>query len=184
MSIKNNTKVSILIITDAWTPQVNGVVRTYQYINKELEARGYEVNVIGPHDFPIRLKTPGYSEIELALFTRKKLRNLIESFTPDIIHLATEGPLGRAGKKYCDKRSLAYTTCYHTQFPDYIAKRVARALPFMFSPVKKFAIKSVKKFHHKSKAVMVATKTLEQQLKVLIEKTSFSQKKKQTYSKA
>jgi glycosyltransferase involved in cell wall biosynthesis len=155
----------ILIISDAWKPQTNGVVRTYEYLNPELEKAGHTVHVIGPRDFPWRMPMPGYREIELALFPYRRLKTLIEAFTPDTIHIATEGPLGRAARLYCLRRGLPFTTCYHTEFPDYAAKRAAKILPLLYNPVRRFLIGDLRAFHNKSSALMVATPSLEATLK-------------------
>jgi len=88
--------MKILIVSDAWKPQLNGVVRTYEYLVTELEKSGHEVKVIGPADFPLRMPTPGYSEIELALFPYGRLKKLAARFNPDHVHIATEEVLSPA----------------------------------------------------------------------------------------
>jgi glycosyltransferase involved in cell wall biosynthesis len=163
MALDNPMK--ILIVTDAWHPQVNGVVRTYEHLAEELTRMGHMVRVIGPHDFPIRLKMPGYAEIELALFTGNRLTNMIDAFAPDTIHIGTEGPLGAAARRYCLKRNLPFTTCYHTHFPDYAAKRAARIHPLFEKSVRTFFINRLRRFHQPSNALMVATPSLETTLK-------------------
>ncbi len=108
----------IAIITDAWQPQINGVVRTWETIIDQLETRGYEINVIQP----LRFRTvpcPGYPSIPLAVLPKRKLSRILDQFQPHAIHVATEGPLGFAGRAYCRKRKLPFTTSYHTQFPQY-----------------------------------------------------------------
>ena len=157
--------MKILIISDAWKPQINGVVRTYEFIGKELENKGHTVKVIGPSDFPKRIPCPGYKEIELVIAPYKRLNAMISAFAPDHIHIATEGPLGKAAHKYCRLNNRHFTTSYHTHFPDYIAKRVAKFLPFLYNPVKNSAIKSLRKFHNQSNAMMIATQSLEDELK-------------------
>lgn len=157
--------MKILIVSDAWHPQVNGVVRTYEYMLPDLGKLGHEVKVIGPHDFPLRMPMPGYNEIDLTLFPSRRLRGMIESFAPDVVHLAVEGPLGDAAKKICRRENIPFNTCYHTQFPDYFAKRMAKHLPFLYAPAKKLGILRVRKFHEGSAAVMVATPGLEKELK-------------------
>jgi len=156
--------MKLLIITDAWHPQVNGVVRTYEYMLPELEKAGHTVKVIGPHDFPLHIPMPGYREIELTLFPFRRLRKMIENFVPDSIHIATEGPLGLAARRYCKKKNIPFNTAYHTQFPDYVAKRVAKITKKAFNPTKSAMIKWIKKFHDSADAVMVATQTLEDKL--------------------
>jgi glycosyltransferase involved in cell wall biosynthesis len=156
--------MKILIVTDAWKPQMNGVVRTYEYLERELVRLGHRVLIVGPRDFPIRLPMPGYAEIELALFTRQKMARMIDAFAPDTIHIGTEGPLGSTARRICLKRRLPFTSCYHTQFPDYAAKRAAQVAPFLADPVKRFFINRLRHFHRPSSALMVATASLERQL--------------------
>lgn len=159
-----DTAMKILIITDAWRPQVNGVVRTYEYLADELAAAGHPVKVIGPADFPFRMPLPFYREIELALLPARRLSKMIAAFQPDTIHIGTEGPLGRAARALCLKRGWPFTTCYHTQFPDYAAKRAAKIAPFLFHPVKKFTTRMLVKFHAPARAMMVATPSLRDEL--------------------
>ncbi len=157
--------MKILIVSDAWYPQLNGVVRTYEYLRTELESMGYAVKIIGPADFNYGLPMPGYPEIRLALFPYNALRHMIKAFCPDVLHIATEGPLGLAARKYALEYGIEFTSCYHTQFPDYTAKRIAQYIPALFSPVKKAAIKFVKWFHAPSSCLFVATPSLEKELK-------------------
>jgi glycosyltransferase involved in cell wall biosynthesis len=113
----------IAIATDAWTPQINGVVTTLLRTRAELVALGHEVLMItseGRRTVPC----PTYPEIRLALFQGRKVAHELEQFSPDCIHIATEGPLGFAARRYCMKRRLPFTTSYHTQFPEYIRARV------------------------------------------------------------
>lgn len=154
----------ILIISDAWTPQTNGVVRTYEDLNHTLENAGHTVRVIGPADFPFSRPMPGYSEIDLVLFPSQKLTQLVDDFAPDTIHIATEGPLGWAARKLCKKRGWKFTTAYHTHFPDYTALRAAKHLPFLFTPVKALCVLWVKKFHSPSSCVLTTTQSVEDTL--------------------
>lgn len=157
--------MKLLIISDAWHPQLNGVVRTYEHLVEEMEKTGHTCRVIGPADFPLTLPMPGYSEIKLALFPYRRLVKMIEDFNPDHIHVATEGPLGWAGRRYCIKTKHAFTTAYHTQFPAYSAKRFARFLPFLYKPVFKIAVWVVRTFHNAAHGMFVATNSLEQELR-------------------
>lgn len=154
----------LLIISDAWHPQVNGVVRTYEYLRSELEKQGFQVDVISPSDFYFTIPMPFYPEIKLAIKPYKRLKRMIEDYAPSRIHIATEGPLGWAARKYCLKNKKPFSTCYHTQFPDYVAKRFAWLIPSLYERVHSLAIKIVKSFHKPSNAIMVATKSLENQL--------------------
>ncbi len=156
--------MKVLIISDAWHPQVNGVVRTYEYLRKELMELGHQVDVIGPADFAASIPMPFYPEIKLVIRPYKRLKQIIEDFKPDKIHVATEGPLGWAARDYCLAHNMNFTTCYHTQFPDYVAKRFAWLIPPLYSVVHRLAIKVVRQFHAPSHGLMVATKSLEQQL--------------------
>ena len=156
--------MKILVISDAWYPQLNGVVRTYEHLMEELQKLGHTMEVIGPRDFPMRVPTPGYPEIKLAVLPYRRLKKLIEEKNADKIHVSTEGPLGLAGRKYCLKHNIPFSTSYHTQFPDYIAKRIAKFLPFLYNPVRNAAIGHMRKFHAPSSAMMVATQSLEDTL--------------------
>lgn len=163
MALDNPMK--ILIVTDAWHPQLNGVVRTYEHLSEELTRMGHSVRVIGPHEFPIRFKMPGYAEIELALFIGRRLASMIDAFAPDTIHIGTEGPLGADARTYCLKRNLPFTTCYHTHFPDYAGKRAAKLHNWLEDPIRTFFINRLRRFHQPSSALMVATPSLETTLK-------------------
>jgi glycosyltransferase involved in cell wall biosynthesis len=155
----------ILIVSDAWKPQLNGVVRTYEYLAAELAALGHEVKIVGPHDFPLRMPLPGYREIELALLPYRRLARMIDAFAPDTIHIGTEATLGKAARAYCLRRGRVFTTAYHTHFPDYAAKRAAKFLPFLARPVHALFTASLRNFHNCSGAVMVATESLAAQLR-------------------
>lgn len=155
----------ILIISDAWRPQVNGVVRTYEDLIPHLEQAGHSVRVIGPADFKWRKPMPGYSEIELVLFPGRTLKKIIADFAPETIHIATEGPLGWAARKLCLKRSWPFTTAYHTHFPDYVALRAARYCKALHDPVKLACIKLVRAFHAPSSAVLTTTSSVEKTLR-------------------
>lgn len=154
----------ILVVSDAWKPQVNGVVRTYEDLGRHLEQMGHEFKVIGPADFPFRRPMPGYAEIELVFAPKRRLRKLIAAFNPDTIHIATEGPLGWATRSLCLSNHWPFTTAYHTQFPDYAALRAAKFLPALYRPVKSIGIGMVKKFHNLSAAVMTSTTSIERVL--------------------
>lgn len=156
--------MKVLIISDAWHPQVNGVVRTYEYLCKEIKALGHKVEVIGPAYFAASVPMPFYPEIKLVIRPYRRLKRLINDFKPDRIHIATEGPLGWAARKYCIKNNIEFSTSYHTQFPDYVAKRFAWLIPPLYSAVHRQAIKVVRSFHAPSNALLIATQSLEEQL--------------------
>lgn len=108
--------MKIVLVTDAWQPQVNGVVTTLVELVRELQARGHEVVVIQPGQFRTR-PCPGYAGIDLALFPGRQLSRLIDAAQADAIHIATEGPLGWAARRHCLRRRLAFTSAFHTKFP-------------------------------------------------------------------
>ena len=111
----------ILIITDAWEPQVNGVVTTMTTVVKKLEEKKFKVEVIHPgmfHTFPL----PNYAEISVA-WNFWDLKKKIEKFNADYIHISVEGPLGITARHYCLEHKIPYTTCIHTKFPEYVYER-------------------------------------------------------------
>lgn len=147
--------MNILIITDAWYPQINGVVRTLCQVRDELQAMGHTVEIIGPDRFRT-LPLPTYAEIRIAVGAGQRLRRMIEALAPEAIHIATEGPLGHAARRYCLKRKIPFTTAYHTRFPEYIRDRLPIPLRWSYW--------LIRRFHHPSTAVMVATPSLERLL--------------------
>ena len=113
----------IAIVTDAWSPQVNGVVRTLQSVRAELERQGHEVLVISTERF-YSLPCPTYPEIRLAFARTAAVGKMLADFRPNAIHLATEGPVCLAARRWCLARRFPFTTAYHTQFPDYVSARI------------------------------------------------------------
>ncbi|HEY0832887.1 MAG TPA: glycosyltransferase family 1 protein [Azospirillum sp.] len=148
--------MNILIVSDAWLPQVNGVVRTIGTVRRELEGMGHTVEVIGPDRFRT-IPMPTYPEIRLALGAGRRLPAMIDALRPDCIHIATEGPLGFAARRYCLKRGMPFTTAYHTRFPEYVRDRLPVPLALSYAVVRRF--------HRPSAAVMVATPSIEQDLR-------------------
>jgi len=112
----------IAIVTDAWEPQVNGVVRTLQSVRKVLESQGHKVLVISP-DLFYSVPCPTYPEIRLAMVRSRTIGDLLDDFSPHAVHLATEGPVCVAARRWCLKHDFPFTTAYHTQFPDYVEAR-------------------------------------------------------------
>ena len=112
----------LLIVTDAWTPQVNGVVRTLEILGKDLAALGHEVRYATPEGRRT-LPLPTYPEIRLALFPRRAWNARSRDFAPDAVHIATEGPLGWRRARICLKHGIAFTTAFHTRFPEYVHAR-------------------------------------------------------------
>jgi len=147
--------VRIAIATDAWAPQVNGVVRTLEMTVKILRERGYDVTVISPDQFRT-LPCPGYGEIRLALAPRFGLRKTLGEFRPDIVHISTEGPIGWSTRRWCMSNDVPFTTAFHTRFPDYASVRTGLS-PDFFWPV-------MRRFHAPSRAVLSATPRLSDEL--------------------
>ncbi|WP_332716258.1 glycosyltransferase family 4 protein [Pelagibacterium mangrovi] len=113
----------LLIASDAWHPQVNGVVRSLDTVGRTLAGRGYELSYLTPETF-WTVPLPTYPEIRVSMPSLRGVHEFIEGFSPDHIHIATEGPLGLAVRGYCVMRGLAFTTSYHTRFPEYVAARL------------------------------------------------------------
>lgn len=145
----------IVVVTDAWHPQVNGVVRTYETVAGILGGRGHDLHFITPEMFT-SLPCPTYPEIRLALAGTARVGRIIETLQPACIHIATEGPLGLAARSFCLKRNLPFTTSFHTKFPEYIRARTGMPLSWGYA--------AVRRFHRPSKAVMVATRSIEDEL--------------------
>lgn len=145
----------IAIATDAWAPQVNGVVRTLEMTVKLLRERGHDVTVISPDQFRT-VPCPGYGEIRLALAPRFGLRKTLAEFRPDIVHISTEGPIGWSTRRWCMAQDIPFTTAFHTRFPDYASVRTGLS-PDFFWPV-------MRRFHAPSRAVLSATPRLSEEL--------------------
>lgn len=146
----------IMIVTDAWEPQVNGVVRTMQRVISELQAEGHEFEIVHPGEGFFTMPLPTYPEIKLALFARGKMQKRFHAFEPDAVHLVTEGTLGMAGRAMCLKIKHPFSTAYHTRFPEYIAAR----LPIPVS----WGYAFVRWFHKYSGRVMVPTPSMVEEL--------------------
>jgi glycosyltransferase involved in cell wall biosynthesis len=129
--------MKIAIATDAWTPQVNGVVTTLLHTRAELTSLGHEVLMIVPAGRRT-VPCPTYPEIRLALFQGRKVAQQLEQFAPDCIHVATEGPLGIAARRYCLKRRIPFTTSYHTQFPEYVRARIPVPVQLSFALLRRY----------------------------------------------
>ena len=114
----------IVLATDAWEPQVNGVVRTLTRTIKELREMGHEVEVIEPSQFKT-IAAPTYPEIRLALGAEEEIRERLRAFEPHAVHISTEGPIGIATRRICVEWKMPFTTSYHTKFPEYISARSA-----------------------------------------------------------
>lgn len=135
--------MKIAIVTDAWLPQVNGVVRTYENTSRELTALGHEVTVLTPAHFAT-IPCPTYKSIRLAVRPGPKLRQRLDALQPQAIHIATEGPLGHAARRYCRRRNLCFTTSFHTQFPEYIRLRAPIPLDWSYAYMRHFHAAAVR----------------------------------------
>jgi glycosyltransferase involved in cell wall biosynthesis len=145
----------VAIVTDAWHPQVNGVVRTLSATRDGLTVAGYEAIVFGPDRYRT-VPCPGYSSIRLAIGAGPALSRELEAFAPHAVHIATEGPLGLAGRAYCLAQGRSFTTAYHTRFPEYVRARCGVPLSWTYA--------ALRRFHAPSKSVMVATETMRREL--------------------
>ncbi len=147
--------MKILIVTDAWEPQVNGVVRTLKSTRRELERLGHTVDFLTPLEFRT-VPCPTYPDIRLSLLPGRKVRERIDAFAPQAIHIATEGPLGLAARSYALRHELPYTTAYHTRFPEYVRARTALPLSVTY--------RFLRWFHGRAEAVMVPTEVVRRDL--------------------
>ena len=127
----------IAIVSDAWRPQINGVVRVLETLHAKLSERGHDVEVIGSDRFRT-IPCPTYPEISLAVFPGRRMAKLLERFSPDAIHIATEGPLGQAARSWCRRHGLPFTTAYHTKFPEYVHARTRLPLAWLYGGMKWF----------------------------------------------
>ena len=141
----------ILIVTDAWTPQMNGVVRTIGAVADELQEMGHAVDVIGPDLFR-SVPCPTYPDIALSLLPERCLTRMIEAFRPDALHIATEGPLGLAARRWATRTGFRFTTAFHTRFPEYIRARTGIPVGPAYA--------WMRWFHGTAEATMVATGSL------------------------
>jgi len=141
----------IMLVTDAWDPQINGVVVTLQATIRCLREMGHEVDVVSPQGFRT-VPMPTYPEIRLALFPGRSVARRIDQWRPDTIHIATEGPLGIAARNHCVRRDLKFTTAYHTCFPEYVRARFGLPLSVTYA--------FMRWLHGPAAGVMVATDSL------------------------
>ena len=145
----------ILIVSDAWFPQVNGVVRTLSVVVEKLRAGGDTVEVIGPDRFR-SMPTPGYAEIRLAIAPKRRLAQIVTDFEPEIIHIATEGPLGWAMRALCRRKAWPFTTAFHTRFPEYLEARTRIPADWSW--------RVMRRFHEAGAGTFAATASLRQEL--------------------
>jgi len=147
--------VNLVLVTDAWSPQVNGVVRTLQETIRILERAGHRVDVISPDGFRC-MPCPTYPEIPLALFPGREVARRLGAASADAVHIVTEGPLGSAARRFCLRERIPFTSAYHTAFPEYIEERIPGTLGLGYA--------YLRNFHHSSSAVMVPTDTMIERL--------------------
>ena len=145
----------LAIATDAWSPQINGVVRTMTETVSRLKTRGFDIEVVSPEKFTT-IPCPGYPEIRLAVAPRRGVRKALGEFDPDIVHITTEGPIGWSARAWCLKHKVLFTTAFHTRFPEYVAERTPLSANMLW-PV-------MRKFHDGSRAVLTATQSLRDEL--------------------
>jgi glycosyltransferase involved in cell wall biosynthesis len=146
----------ILVATDAWRPQVNGVVRTLEWLAAATRRLGTEIVFLTPERFA-SLPLPGYREIRLALASQRAVSAAIDAAAADAIHIATEGPIGFLTRRHCLQRGRVFTSCYHTRYPEYLAARLPVPLSVSYA--------ALRRFHNAAAATMVATAPLASDLK-------------------
>jgi glycosyltransferase involved in cell wall biosynthesis len=147
----------ILVATDAWHPQVNGVVRTLAMLEEAAAAFGAEISFLTPQSFRT-FAMPSYPDLRLALPSPARTARLIEAARPDSIHIATEGPIGLSVRRYCRKHRLPFTTSFHTRFPEYISARLPVSEAWIWA--------GLRWFHGASQAAMAATPALAAELRL------------------
>ena len=152
--------MKIVTVTDAWVPQVNGVVSTIQATNAQIERLGHRAIVIGPDAF-FTLPCPGYDGIRLAVLPfralAQRLRAELATGEETAIHIATEGPLGRAARRWCRRHDVPFSTAYHTRFPQY--------LQAMFRVPESWTYRVLRAFHRDAAVVLAPTATVEDELR-------------------
>lgn len=147
----------ILFVTDAWAPQVNGVVRVLQAIVPLLKARGYEIRIVEPGQF-LTVPMPFYPEIRLALFPQRRIRLVLDEFQPDAVCIVTEGSLGWAARAVFRRRGIPFTTWYHSHFQLYVDVRLRGLLHPIFV--------LIRHFHSAAARTMVSTESLKRELEL------------------
>ncbi len=145
----------LMIATDAWHPQVNGVVRTMTQVCAKMTEYGHEVRVISPSEFR-SIPCPGYPEIPLAFASARQMAKLVDKYQPDAIHIATEGPVGQGMRRACIRNGWKFTSAFHTRFPEYIRAR----MPVPLSLTHFF----MRRFHNAAHAVLVPTRSIMEDL--------------------
>ena len=147
--------MKIAIVTDAWLPQVNGVVTTYVRTIRELQKRGHEVATITPESFH-SIPCPTYPEIPLSLVRPATIAKVLNRIGPDSVHIATEGPIGWAARRACIVNRFNFTTSYHTRFPEYIRMRFPLPLCLSYTVMRCF--------HNRGAGMMVSSRQLKEEM--------------------
>jgi glycosyltransferase involved in cell wall biosynthesis len=129
--------VRIAIATDAWFPQVNGVVRSLATTVERVRQRGMQVEIVSPDLFR-SIPCPTYPEIRLALACKPGVARRLDAFEPQAVHIATEGPIGWAARAWCIKRKVPFTTSFHTRFPDYVSVRTGIPADWIWIVMRRF----------------------------------------------
>lgn len=145
----------LLVATDAWHPQINGVVRTFERMVEELARLGVDVTMLAPSAFRT-MPCPTYPEIRLTIARPRTVRNAMVAAAPDHVHIATEGPLGFAARRWCLATGRCFTTSFHTKFPEYLRERVPIPESWTYA--------WLRRFHNAGSGCMVATPSLERDL--------------------
>src|SRR5450755_308633 len=153
--MRTSAGMRIMIVSDAWFPQINGVVRTLAQTAEWLGRFGHDVRMLTPRDFR-SVACPTYPEIRLSLLPRKLVERSIDEFNPQALHIATEGPLGLAARRYCLRHQMRFTTSYHTQFPQYLRARFPIPIAFSYW--------ALHRFHGAAVRCMVSTVSLRNEL--------------------
>lgn len=147
--------MNIVIVSDTWHPQVNGVVRTLSMVTAELQAMGHSVEILGPDRFPT-IDMPTYSSIKLAVLPARRLSRMIDAARPEALHIATEGPLGWAARRWAIRNRVPFSTSFHTKFPEYLHARTRIPLALGYA--------LMRRFHNRAGATLVATNSLRTEL--------------------
>jgi glycosyltransferase involved in cell wall biosynthesis len=145
----------LLVVTDTWRPQINGVVSTIEALGAVLAPLGCRMSVIDPSQF-VSVPLPSYPELRLGLVGRRRMAAAMQAETPQSVHIATEGPLGWAARAACRMLDWNYTTAFHTRFPDYVHARLRMPRRWTWSVLRRF--------HDESRAVLAATNALSAEL--------------------
>jgi len=143
--------MKLLLVTDAWPPQVNGVVRTLKETIRFLELLGHRTEVISPVGFRC-IPCPTYPEIPIAILPGRQVARRIDAAAPDAVHIVTEGPIGAAARRHCLKHGVPFTTAYHTAFPEYLEARLPGTEGLAYA--------HLRRFHRPARSVMVPTATM------------------------